>query len=231
MTTPERIRRRRRAWTRREIAIVRRRYPHEPTARLCREMKRSTFSMYGLVHKLGLHKSADYTRAKRARERKRLRTSGVPFRFPKGHVPANKGLRRPGYAPGRMSETQFKKGHRSKWMPVGSYRISSDGYLDRKVSDTGYGPRDWKSVHRLIWIAAHGPIPPHHKIAFRRGRRSAVLAEITLDALELVTDREMMVRNSYHNNYPKELGEVIRLRAQVQRQINRRMEAEHEKQN
>jgi hypothetical protein len=224
--------RRRRRWTRSDIAIVRRRYPHEPTPRLARELKRSICSLYGLATKLGLHKSADYIARKRAVERKRLSRSGVAYRFGMGHVPANKGMRRPGWSPGRMGETQFKKGQRScTWMPIGSYRITHDGYLQRKISDTGYPPRDWETVHRLLWISAHGPIPPGHKVVFKSGHATTVLAEITLDALELVSHAELMRRNSYHNNYPKEIAEVIRLRAQVVRQINRRTGAQHEKQN
>ncbi|EMM6737362.1 HNH endonuclease, partial [Pseudomonas aeruginosa] len=43
------------------------------------------------------------------------------------------------------SATRFKKGQKPHtWLPVGSTRISADGYLQRKISDTGYPPRDWK---------------------------------------------------------------------------------------
>ncbi len=59
-----------------------------------------------------------------------------------------------------MKETMFKKGQvGTRFMPIGSERINADGYLDRKVSATGYPPRDWVAVHRLLWIEHHGPIP------------------------------------------------------------------------
>jgi hypothetical protein len=65
---------------------------------------------------------------------------GAPYRFTKGHVPANKGLRRPGWGPGRMKETQFRKGERQGravklYKPIGTERVSKDGYTERKIND------------------------------------------------------------------------------------------------
>ena len=80
------------------------------------------------------------------------------FQFPKGNVPANKGHKGMQVHPNAVA-TQFKKGQMpTTWMPIGSYRVNGDGYLDRKVSDTGYSPRDWRPVHQLVWIEAHGEI-------------------------------------------------------------------------
>lgn len=111
------------------------------------------------------------------------------------------------------------------WLPIGSLRVNSDGYLDRKVRDKGLPQRRWEGVHRLLWRKAHGPIPRGHAVAFRAGRRTTDLDKITLDALELVSRQELMRRNSYHTNYPKEIGLVIQLRAALVRQINRRERA------
>ncbi|MCS8378253.1 HNH endonuclease, partial [Pseudomonas aeruginosa] len=61
------------------------------------------------------------------------------------------------------SATRFKKGQKPHtWLPVGSTRISADGYLQRKISDTGYPPRDWKGIHILLWEEHFGPIPTGH---------------------------------------------------------------------
>ena len=126
-----------------------------------------------------------------------------------------------------MRETQFKKGQlngvaAARWVPIGSYRINADGYLDRKIRDDGLPQKRWVPVHRLIWIDAHGPIPPGHAVAFKRGCATTELAKITLEVIELVSREELMRRNSYHFNYPKEIGELIQLRGAVQRQINKR---------
>lgn len=147
--------------------------------------------------------------------------------FPKGHVPANKGLRRPGWHRGRMQETQFKAGRPAEearnYRPVGSLRLSKDGYLERKVTDDPsiVPARRWVGVHRLVWEEAHGPIPVGHVVVFRDGRYTAEESAITVDALELITRVELMRRNSYHNRYPKEVGLAIQLRGALIRKINR----------
>lgn len=148
-------------------------------------------------------------------------------RFQPGQTPANKGLRRPGWAPGRMRENQFKKGERQGvavklYQPIGTERISKDGYLERKVNDDMPLQARWRAVHRLVWEAANGPIPPGHAVAFKDGKRTAVAAEITADRLELVSRVELMRRNSYHTRYPKEVAQLIQLKGALNRKINHR---------
>ena len=79
--------------------------------------------------------------------------------------------------------------------------------------------RRWVAVHRLVWEAAHGPVPDGHVVVFLPGKRTAELDGITLDVVELVTRRELMRRNSVHQ-MPKELVELVRLRGVLTRQIN-----------
>lgn len=225
---------RRRPWTKREVAVMRRDYPDHDTASIAAALKRSVTSVHNRAQILGLRKSVSAISANKRREAERLAVAGVPYRFQKGLRPWNTGLKGLQVG-GRAKETQFKKGQLSgkaaqHWMPIGSHRVNADGYLDRKVRDDGLPQRRWVGVHRLIWIEANGPIPPGHSVAFRPGRRTTVLEEITLDGLELVSRQELMRRNSYHNNYPKELGLVIQLRGQVTRQINRRERLAREKQ-
>lgn len=199
-------------------------------------MKRSVISLYQLAQNNGVAKSEAYQARKKAAEADRLRASGVGHRYAKGHVPANIGLRRPGYAPGRMADTQFKKGRAPSesrnYKPIGGLRVNCDGYLDRKLSDTGPSQKRWHPVHRLVWIAANGPIPRGHAVTFKPGRATTVLAKITLDAVELVSRAELMRRNSYHTNYPPPLRRLIQLRGAVQRQINkglRKLETRNQK--
>lgn len=172
--------------------------------------------VHAFAHARGWKKSAE-TLTRMHRER------GVPeaFRrtqFPKGHVPANKGVR--GWqAGGRAPETQFKKGIRPHtWRPIGSERLS-DGYLQIKVSDTGYAPRDWMSKHVLVWEKHHGrKVPAGHAVVFvDRNKRN-----FEPDNLLLVTRSELMRRNSYHTNLPPELARLVQLRGAMNRMINRR---------
>jgi hypothetical protein len=202
-----------RPWKKRDLAAVLRLYPDMDTRALAAKMNRSVIAVYQRAQIHGIKKSAAYDARKKALERARLTKSGVPHRFGKGHVPANAGLRRPGYAPGRRN-----------YKPIGALRVSRDGLLERKVSDDPniFPARRWVGVHRLVWSAVNGPILAGHAVVFRPDRATTELAKITLDALELVTRAELMRRNSFRTNYPKDIQQVIQLRGALQRQINRR---------
>jgi hypothetical protein len=79
-------------------------------------------------------------------------------------------------------------------------------------------------VHRIIWLDAGRTIPPGHALVFKDGNKR----NFDIDNLEMVTRQELMRRNSYHNNYPKEVGEVIQLRGALNRKINNRLKKEKE---
>lgn len=213
----------RRVWSTSETAVLREQYGDTRTSEIASRLRRSVSAVYQKAAALGLCKSEAYLASPNACRLRRGDNVGAAFRYSKGQVPANKGLRRPGWHAGRMQETQFKKGRRPHtWKPVGSLRINCDGYLEQKVSETGYPPRDWVGVHRLVWEAAHGSISSGHVVVFRSGRRTTDQSSITLDAVELVTRAELMRRNSYHN-YPQELARLVQLRGALNRQINKRM--------
>lgn len=209
-----------RLWKAADDALLVARYPHEPSLAIARDLRRSVQAVYGRADILGLNKSAEDL-ASHCRLR-RGDAVGAPFRFKKGHVPANKGLRRPGWGPGRMKETQFKKGVRQGvavrlYKPIGTERISKDGYLERKINDDLPLQARWRAVHLLLWEATHGPVPKGHAIAFRNGDKR----DIRLDNLECISRRELMARNTVHN-LPQPLAETIQLLGALNRAIRRR---------
>ena len=115
-------------------------------------------------------------------------------------------------------ETQFKKGNKPHtWRPVGSYRKTEDGYLQCKVSDTGRSIKDYVNVHHLLWRAAGREIPVGYALCFRDGDKT----NLTLENLELVSRRALMLRNSIHNA-GKEIAYLQQLRGAIMRHINRR---------
>jgi hypothetical protein len=220
-----------RLWSAADDALMRARYPHEPTPTIARALRRTVESVYARAKKLGLKKSAAYLASPHACRLRRGDNVGARFRYRKGHVPANKGLRRPGWGPGRMREHQFKGGTRNgqaakRYMPVGSTRLV-DGYVYRKVSDTGNVPwtRNWTLEHRRVWVAAHGPLPRGHALAFKNGDRT----DVRLDNLECIPRRELMLRNTVHN-YPKPLAETIQLLGALKNSIRRRTQRHAAKQ-
>lgn len=217
----------RRLWSRADDRELRRTFPHTHTAAVARHLRRTYTSTAGRAATLGLHKSAAYLARHRRTGADRLRTAGAPYRFQKGHVSANKGLRRPGYAPGRMRETQFKKGAPSQnVMPIGSTRLVG-GYVYRKISDTPNVPwtRNWKADHVLEWERIHGALLPGHCLWFKDGDRR----HVDVANLELHTRRELMARNTVHN-LPKPLAQAVQLLGALNRQLRRRTrDGEHDR--
>ena len=224
----DRYRAGKRLWNAADTVLVVARYPHERTSTLARELRRSVRAVYGRASLLGLTKSAEYMASPDACRLRRGDKVGAAFRFKKGHVPANKGLRRPGWAPGRMKQTWFKKGERRGvavrlYQPIGTERISKDGYLQRKINDDLPMQRRWRAVHVLLWEATHGPVPKGHAIAFRNGDKS----DIRLDNLECISRGELMARNTVHN-LPKRLVETIQLLGALNHRIRRRRSHEEQ---
>jgi len=189
---------------------------------IARQLRRSLRAIYARAKLLDLRKSAAYLASPHGCRLRRGDGVGARTRFQKGHVPFNKGLRRPGWAPGRMKETQFKKGVRQGvavklWKPIGTERLSKDGYLERKVNDDLPLQRRWRAVHLCVWEAAHGPVPAGHAIVFRNGDKS----DVRLDNLESITRAALMARNSVHN-LPKPLALAVQLLGALTRQVRRR---------
>lgn len=142
-----------------------------------------TAAMISLCDRFGLHNGID-SRFNPARD-----NAGVPYRFPKGHVPANKGKKGVSY-PG-MEATQFKKGNLPQtWKPVGTETVRGDGYTWVKVAE----PNKWREKHRLIWEKTNGPVPAGHAIIFADGNKQ----NVTMENLMLIT-RAQLARLNQNN--------------------------------
>lgn len=200
-------------------------YPRMKTERVAEAMGLRVKQINSRAHVLRLRKSREYLASEES-GRMRAGHKGNSSSFKPGHKTWNAGLK--GWqAGGRAEQTKFKPGQRRGraavlWRPIGHERLTKEGILQRKVADTGNTPRDYRSVHGLVWEQAHGPIPPGHVVVFKAGRHTSVAAEITEDRLELVSRRELMLRNSRHTRYPVELNKLIQLKGALNRKINNR---------
>lgn len=212
--------RNRKAWSDDEVEQLRRRYADEPTELIATDFGRSVRMLYSKAKQLGLKKSEAFLAG--SLSHRWDGSQGVGHRFIKGAIPWNKG-RKGLPSIGRSTQAQFKPGSKpGNWLPIGSHRLSKEGYLQRKVTDTGYPPKDWIAVHTLLWEEHNGPVPEGHCLCFRDGNKQ----NIVLENLELITRAERMRRNTIHR-YPPELKDAIRAVGRLKRTIR---EIEHEEQ-
>jgi len=220
-------------WTAEQDRILRDRYATDSAKEIAALVGHSVSATENRAHGFGLHKSREW-QAARARQRWRegRHENSRASQFRKGDAPVNKGRPMAEWMPpesmARSAKTRFKKGCRlgaanKNHVPVGTLRISKDGYLERKMHDGGETnaerQRRWVGVHRLVWESANGPIPRGHVVVFRSGARTNVEAEITLDKLELVTRRQLLDRNTVQR-FPEPLRRAIQLRGALNRKIN-----------
>jgi hypothetical protein len=210
-----------------EIKKLREIFPHMTSQKVAVILGRNVHAVERKAHSLGLRKTPSHLASPDACRLRRGDQVGRAFRFPKGHVPANKGLRRPGYSlgRGRMRETQFKKGERSgaaqaKWCPVGTIKMR-DGYLMMKVKDEhqdiagkGAHSTNWMYVHKMVWESERGMIQRGHRIWWKDGNHE----NCAIENLELLSDVEHMKRTTIQN-WPVPLRQVAMLTGALKRKI------------
>ncbi|WP_343590133.1 HNH endonuclease signature motif containing protein [Paracidovorax wautersii] len=213
-------------WTERELSLLRALYPDLKGETIARELRLSVGVVYRKANQLGLRKSAEFLasdRSARIRRGQQL-PSMIASRFQKGMEPWNKGVK--GLNHEGCRATQFKKGRpaseASNYVPIGSLRVCADGWLERKVTDDPsiVPARRWVAEHRLVWEAAHGPIPSGHIVVFRPGMKTVKAEEITADRLECITRADHVRRNHPRNKSP-ELARLVQLKGAITRQVNR----------
>jgi hypothetical protein len=117
--------------------------------------------------------------------------NGRDGRFRPGQVPPNKGKK--GYWPPGSEKGWFNPGHMPfNTMPLGSERITVDGYVEVKYSEKSGPPKNrWKGKHVLMWEKANGPVPKGHVVVFADGNRR----NFKLSNLILVSRKELAVLN------------------------------------
>ena len=212
-------RKERKEWFSFEEEVLRMLYPRVPNAKLAWLFGCAVTQVYSKAYALGLKKSPEFMASSVSGRIQEGSAVGASGRFRPGMRPWNKGLK--GVHTGGVA-TQFKPGCRGgraaeQYKPIGTERIGPGGYLERKINDDLPLQARWRAVHLLIWEEANGPVPPGHALLFKDGDRT----HVELRNLELISRADLMRRNSIHN-LPREVKEVIHLRAQLVKKLNRR---------
>ncbi|MBM5575800.1 HNH endonuclease signature motif containing protein [Deefgea sp. CFH1-16] len=204
----------RKVWSPAEVAQLRAIYPDRTAAQCAQVFGCSLQQIYSKATQLNIGKSEAF---KQDAISGRLKGQvGAATRFGAGHQPWNKGQK--GLDLGGK-ETQFKKGQKPRnWQPIGSNRQRHDGELERKISDTGITRHDYVTIKELVWRMHDRTRPKGYSLIFIDGDRS----NIDINNLECLSRSELMQRNTRHARYPKEVNEIIQLRAALVRKINHR---------
>ena len=110
--------------------------------------------------------------------------TGNTGQFKKYKEPWNKGLK--GYM--GANKTSFKKGNiPPNYKPVGSERVTRDGYTEVKIKD----PNKWELKHRYIYKKHYGEIPSGYNVIFADKN----ISNFDIDNLILVSKAEMLMLN------------------------------------
>ncbi|MBP6188974.1 MAG: HNH endonuclease [Azonexus sp.] len=204
-----------RHWTPDEIAVLRELYPYMRAADIAARLGRTRTMVLAKAWNIGLRKTKEAISQMTAMAMADPNHPARLSRFAPGAAPWNKGMAYE--AGGRSVETRFKAGQVAvNWSPIGTERIRTDGYMERKMTDTGVTRRDFVLVHHLVWQAAGRDIPAGHVLIFRDGNKR----NFDIDNLETISRSDLMRRNSLHN-YGPEVAAIYQLQGAIARQINK----------
>lgn len=141
--------------------------------------------------------------------------SGLTGKFRKGQTPHNKGKKMPKEVYEKVKHTMFAKGNvPPNHRPVGSERISKDGYIEVKVAE----PNKWRLKQRVVYEEAKGKIPEGCTIIFLDGNKR----NLDIDNLRCVTRSELLYLNCNGLNNSNEITETGILMARLDRTKNKK---------
>jgi len=164
-------------------------------------INRNEYTINNYANRIGLKKDAQYMADTLKRLYTNLQEKGKLHRFPKGHVPANKGKKMPAEVYEKTKWTMFKKGNiPGNHRQVESERINKEGYIEIKIAE----PNKWKLKHRLVWEQVNGKIPKGSNIQFKDGNRQ----NSNIDNLYIISRSEQIHNNSIIR-YPDKVRTAI----------------------
>lgn len=200
----------RRLWTLAEKEELVRLYPDMDTEEVAERLGKRVRPVYQMAKALGIKKSEAYLKVRRKMDAQRLMETGKSHRYPKGHVPHNKGRQMPDHVYEKAKATMFKKGqlpHNTNY--DGHVRISKDGYQEIRIRQGKY-----RLLHLVNWEKVHGKLPKGHCLWNLDGDK----LNTDPSNWELISRAENMRRNTIQR-YPDEIKSVIRLKSKLIKKI------------
>lgn len=210
-------------------------YPNHTNREIAAIIGCSVYAVNNRAHILGLKKPAEFRLAVCRELGHKLVTSGARHRFPKGHVPANKGKKMPEGIYERCSRSMFKKGHLPKntlYDGAERIRIDRDG---KSFTWVRLSVGKWKPKHVLQWERKYGKVPSGRILYCKNGNtldcdpenwepvtRAESMARCRLSDTTLamqIAGRDKEMQQLLLDKHP-ELIELKRLSNQLKQNIN-----------
>jgi hypothetical protein len=185
----------RKVWTEEEIEVLKQRYATESTASLAEFFNCQYGAVANKAGALKLKKDPEYLKTILNELCKNLEKSGKSSQFKSGNVSHNKGKKMSAELYEKVSKTFFKKGNKPVNTKEGVGMVVSrkdkSGYMYNyiKIADS-----KWVPLHRHLYEAKFGPIPPNMNLNFIDGNSQ----NCELENLQLITKKEQRIKNAGH---------------------------------
>lgn len=193
-------------------------YPSNTADDVAKKLGVTTRSIYNKAHELNIKKDVEFIRQLSKTNSLKPNHGGKKSQFKKGQEAWNYGKKQTEYLTAEQIEktvkTRFPKGNvPANNRPVGSERITKDGYVEVKVGNK------FKLKNRMVWEQNFGQIPKGYNVQFKD--KTIPDPYIPENLFIISRSDQMKTRNSYIAKYPKEVQLVIQIRGALNRQINR----------
>lgn len=155
--------------------------------------------------------------------------TGRTGQFFKGQVSHNAGMKgvcAPGSEKGWF-KPGIRRGVASKlYKPVGTERVSKEGYVERKINDDLPLQRRWRMVHLINWEAINGPVPDGHRLKCLDGDRGNTDPENWLSIPLALAPRLNGRFGRGYDQAPAELKPLILATAQLEHAVREKRKAQ-----
>ncbi len=145
--------------------------------------------------------------------------TGRTGRFEPGQDSWNKG--RKGHCPPGCEKGWFKKGQRTgkaaqNYKPIGTERMTKDGYLERKIHNGRPFRSRWRAVHLIRWEERNGPAPDGCALKCLDGDRANTDPDNWVAVPRALLARLAGKSGRDYDNAPPELKPLILTTAQLE---------------
>lgn len=187
----------RHVFTPHEIAQIRDLYPNHTNREIARILGCSVYSINNRAHAMGLKKPASFVLQTKRSLGENLVKSGARHRFPKGHIPANKGKKMSQEQYQRSARTMFRKGN----LPANTLHDGAETVrFDKRGKPYTFlrlSLSKWVHKHIWIWEQKHGKVPSGKILYCKDGNT----LNCDPDNWEPVTRAESMARCRQSDEY------------------------------